>query len=234
MPPESAVVEDEQGADASRRRFQRVRLTLLGRFMLENRREYPCQTVDMSPGSCALIAPVLGAIGERVVVYIDHIGRVEGRVARLFDGGFALTFESGERKRDKLASKLTWLANRYHLNLAEDRRHERLTPTHSKATLNLPDGRQYEGSLVDLSLSGASLGTDYKPPIGSQVRVGKIRAVVVRHTEDGVAVEFAVLQTAESLEEGLAPKPAEKAPAPTPAEDDAAVAAAEGESPAAS
>lgn len=209
MPSESPVLREDEAAEANRRRFQRVRLTLLGRFMLENRREYPCQTVDMSPGSCALIAPVLGAIGERVVVYIDHIGRVEGRVARLFEGGFALTFDGTDRKRDKLASKLTWLANRYHLNLAEDRRHERITPSQSVARVSLPDGRNFSAAIIDLSLSGASLGIEYKPPIGSPLKLGNIRSTVVRHTEDGIAVEFAVLQTAESLEDGLAAEPAE-------------------------
>jgi hypothetical protein len=209
MPSESPVLKEDEAADANRRRFQRVRLTLLGRFMLENRREYPCQTVDMSPGSCALIAPVLGAIGERVVVYIDHIGRVEGRVARLFEGGFAMTFDGTDRKRDKLASKLTWLANRYHLNLAEDRRHERLTPSQSVVRASLPDGRGFSSAIIDLSLSGASLGIEYKPPVGSPLKLGNIRSTVVRHTEDGIAVEFAVLQTAESLEHGLAAEPAE-------------------------
>ena len=37
-----------------RRRFQRVKVNLLGRFMLEDRHEYPCQTADISPGSAAL------------------------------------------------------------------------------------------------------------------------------------------------------------------------------------
>lgn len=31
------------------RRHQRVKVSLLGRYMLSDRREYPCQTVDMSP-----------------------------------------------------------------------------------------------------------------------------------------------------------------------------------------
>ncbi len=35
---------------AEQRRHQRVRTELLGRYMLSDRREYPCQTVDMSPG----------------------------------------------------------------------------------------------------------------------------------------------------------------------------------------
>ena len=33
-----------------RRRHQRVKVNLLGRYMLADRREYPCQVVDMSPG----------------------------------------------------------------------------------------------------------------------------------------------------------------------------------------
>jgi c-di-GMP-binding flagellar brake protein YcgR len=41
-----------------RRRHSRVPLALLGRYMLPNFREYPCQTVDISPGGVALTAPV--------------------------------------------------------------------------------------------------------------------------------------------------------------------------------
>ncbi|MGH9445331.1 MAG: PilZ domain-containing protein, partial [Terriglobia bacterium] len=40
---------------AERRRFQRVRVNLLGRYMLADRREFPCQVVNMSPGGMALI-----------------------------------------------------------------------------------------------------------------------------------------------------------------------------------
>ena len=59
--------------------------------MLEDRREYPCQTQNMSPGSVALTTPIVGRVGERVVAYIDHIGRVEGQITRAYDGGFAMT-----------------------------------------------------------------------------------------------------------------------------------------------
>lgn len=186
-----------------RRRYQRVRVNLLGRFMLESRREYPCQTIDMSPGSCALVSPITARLGERVVAYIDHIGRVEGQVTRLFDGGFAMSLKATLRKKDKLAAKLTWLANRYNLNLAEDRRHERIIPANPFARVSVPDGREYPCRIIDLSLSGAALSMEYKPPIGSPVRLGHVRGVVVRHFEEGVAIEFAVLQTHESLEQNI-------------------------------
>ena len=47
-----------------RRRFQRVRVNLLGRYMLADRREFPCQVTDMSPGGMALIARARWASGS--------------------------------------------------------------------------------------------------------------------------------------------------------------------------
>ena len=71
-----------------RRRHQRVKVNLLGRYMLADRREFPYQVVDMSPGGMALIAPIAGQPGERVIAYVDHLGRLEGKVARVLENGF--------------------------------------------------------------------------------------------------------------------------------------------------
>ena len=172
--------------------------------MPENRLEFPCQTRDISPGGVALPTPVLGRVGERVVAYLDHLGRVEGQIARTFEGGFAMTINATLRKKDKLAAQLTWLANRHELKLPEDRRHERVIPKVTLATtVHLPDGREYPATVIDMSLSGAAIAVKVKPPIGSPVSVGKLRANIVRHLEEGFAVEFATLQTMTSLEQNL-------------------------------
>src|SRR5271154_6739062 len=118
-----------------RRRHQRVKVNLLGRYMLADRREFPCQVVNMSPGGIALIAPVAGAAGERVIAYVDHLGRLEGRIARIFQNGFAMTISATSRKRDKLAAQLTWLANRHLLASPEDRRHGRMAPKNPTSRL---------------------------------------------------------------------------------------------------
>jgi c-di-GMP-binding flagellar brake protein YcgR len=190
-------------ARPERRRFQRVRVNVLGRFMLENRTEYPCQVADMSPGGAALMAPVQGRIGERVVAYIDHIGRIEGEITRLFDGGFAMTVNATARKRDKLAAQLTWLANRHVLNLPEDRRHERIVPKQPFSNVVLPDGREVRAKIIDVSLSGAALQLDSKPPVGTSITVGRMRARIVRHLEEGVAVEFAMVQSEDMIQNNL-------------------------------
>ena len=120
-----------------RRRYQRVKVHLLGRYMLPDRREYPCQVINMSPGGVAMLAPGIGNVGDRVVAYLDHIGRVEGKITRIIDNGFAMTVGATPRKRDKLAAQLTWLANRDILNLPEDRRHDRIVPRNPIAVLTL-------------------------------------------------------------------------------------------------
>lgn len=186
-----------------RRRFQRVRVTLLGRYMLADRREFPCQVVNMSPGGMALIAPVTGTPGERIIAYVDHLGRLEGHIARTFQNGFAMTIAATVRKRDKLAAQLTWLANRQILGLPEDRRHGRIVPRNPAARLIMPNGVNVTCRIIDVSQSGAGITSDQRPPIGALVTLGKVQGRVVRHLEDGFAMEFTRLQHPDFLEENV-------------------------------
>ncbi|MBX3582656.1 MAG: PilZ domain-containing protein [Rhizobiaceae bacterium] len=195
-----AAAIDHTPATAERRNFQRVRVKIYGRFMLEDRTEHPCQVIDMSPGNVSLRSKRIGQPGEKIIAYLDHIGRVEGIVTRTLEDGFAMTVIASERKRDKLAAQLTWLANKHELDLPEDRRHERVAPRNPSSILQLIDGRQYPCRIIDLSLSGAAVEIDVKPAIGVQVTLGTMRGQVVRHFEDGIAIEFAVVQRPESLD----------------------------------
>jgi hypothetical protein len=186
-----------------RRRYQRVPVNLLGRYMLADRREFPCQVINMSPGGMALIAPVVGAPGERIIAYIDHLGRLEGHIARHFQNGFAMTIAATARKRDKLAAQLTWLANRHILGLPEDRRHGRIVPRNPVGRLIMPNGLNVTCRIIDVSQSGAGISTDQRPAIGAVVTLGKVQGRVVRHLDDGFAVEFTRLQHPDFLEDSV-------------------------------
>lgn len=186
------------------RRYQRVKVDLLGRYMLEDRREFPCQVVDMSPGGMAMIAPQSGRVGERVVVYVDHIGRLEGVIARNLPSGFSMTIVASQRKRDKIAAQLTWLANRNMLDLPEDRRHQRSAMQDQTTTVVLDDGNRENCRIVDLSVSGVAVVSDRRPAIGTIARVGKAPGRVVRHLENGYAVEFSRVQNADLLKDAIA------------------------------
>lgn len=175
-------------------RFQRVKVSLLGRYMLTDRREFPCQVLEMSPGDAVVVAPVSGVAGEKVIAYVDHLGRIEGDITEVIDGGFRLDLSATSRKRDKMAAQLTWLANKDMLNLPEDRRHERVVPDNRHSTVVLDDGRRYNCKIIDISLSGAAIELAVRPAMGTPVTLGRMRARVIRHFADGVAVEFVSAQ----------------------------------------
>lgn len=173
------------------RRFQRIKTNLPGRFMMPDQQEYPCQVTEMSPGDIKIYTPVKAEIGDRILVYIEIMGRVDGIVSRLFESGMALTYKLSPLKQDRIADKLTWLANKDTIGTLEDRRHTRQEPSNSSSHIILPDGRSYECQILDISVSGAALSAPVCPDIHTHITLGKMRGKVVRHLDNGFAVEFA-------------------------------------------
>ncbi|WP_232629047.1 PilZ domain-containing protein [Methylobacterium sp. Leaf118] len=186
-----------------KRRHQRVRTELLGRYMLSDRREYPCQTVDMSPGGVRVTCAVLGTIGERVVLYLEQIGRLEGVIVRHPPAGFAIQLNATPRKREKIASQLMWLANRESLGLPEGRTHERLVPVKPGVEIRLENGRIIPARVIDISMSGVALATATAPPIGASVMVGSTPSRVVRYFEGGIGAQFMLPISPDRFHEGI-------------------------------
>ena len=185
------------------RSFQRVSVNIAGRLMLASHEEFPCTAYEMSPGDVSVSCVGRPRINERVVAYLDQIGRLEGKAVALDDAGFTMTINATERKREKLAAQLIWTANKHELGLPEDRRHDRLTPRNTLSQLTLDDGSTHSCKIVDLSLSGAAVDIDLRPSIGMAVRLGNMRGRVVRHFLEGVAIEFNAVQSREALTEFL-------------------------------
>lgn len=194
---ETAVLGAQPATD--KRRHKRVAITLLGRFMRANRHEYPCRLNDISVGGAAINSPVAVDEGERIVVYFDHIGGLEGSVVRVFEGGFAMQFRTTARKREKLAAQLTWLLNRDVLSGVTERRHDRGSVADQNKTVLLDTGETLDCEVVDVSISGASLRMDMRPPIGSSLMLGRMRGRVMRHHEHGIGIQFVDIQEPEAL-----------------------------------
>ncbi len=204
--PAHATRPNQMAGNAIRndqRTFQRVPINMQGRLMLANYEEYECLVTEMSPGDLYVTCEGRPHAEERVIAYIDHLGRVEGNVVAVDGRGFSMSINATERKREKLAAQLTWLANKHELGLPEDRRHDRLMPRNICSELTLEDGTQYVCRIMDLSLSGAAVDVEIRPAIGMPVRLGNMRGRVVRHFVEGVAIEFLSLQSRETLREFL-------------------------------
>ena len=53
--------------------------------------------------------------------------------------------------------------------------------------------------VIDVSLSGASVVAKIKPAVETEVILGRMRGRVVRHHDQGFAVQFAELQDPDNL-----------------------------------
>lgn len=186
---------------ADRRRYRRVHVDLLGRFMRADKEEFSCRMYDISIGGCALLTqtPVPVEPGEKVIAYFDQLGRLEGPVARIFDGGFAMSLQASIHRREKLCATLTWLVNKNELPGIDERRHERNAPMNDIGELKLDEGIVVPCKILDVSISGASVATDARPVAGQVVQLGKLRARVIRQHETGLALEFLDVQNPAAL-----------------------------------
>lgn len=172
-------------------RSQRVQVAFRGRYMLlKSNEEYPCNTFEISPSDVSLFAPVVPMPGEKVVLYLNELGRFTGAAIRETESGFEMNLQLTPKKRDRLADQLTWYANRTTMDLEERRRHDRVVPLMDLTVLRLTRGDEHVVRIRSLSLSGVALETDHIVPMGAEVIVGNTPARVVRISDDGIACEF--------------------------------------------
>ena len=73
------------------------------------------------------------------------------------------------------------------------------------ARLILPNGINVTCRVIDLSQSGAAIAIapDLRPVVGTMVTIGKTQGRVVRHIEDGFAIEFTRLQHSDFIEDNV-------------------------------
>jgi hypothetical protein len=186
-----------------RRRYGRVAVALRGRYRLADGKEFDCQIVDVSPVGFAIRGPLAGDLGERVVAYVQELGRIEGVIVRRAadDEWFALDLRAPLGRLHKLEKKIDWLVRQQAGEVTERRRFTRFDQEQEQTTLQLSDGREFVAGLIDISTSGASLEVDVTPPIGARVTVGKQRSRVSRHFAGGIAVAFDREPTVEIVDE---------------------------------
>lgn len=160
--------------------------------MLPDMSEHPCQVSAISIDGATFITSHVPLPGLAVVAYLEEVGRIEATSAEHVPGGFNVTFSLTGARKDRLQSRLIWLAQKQsgEQPSIEDRRHTRFEPSDSRSLITLSDGREYPCEVVDISLSGAAVKVDVMPAVGTNLLLGKMRGRVVRYLESGIAIEF--------------------------------------------
>jgi len=179
------------------RRDVRIFVSIPGRYSLLDRRNslgerrvFACRAVNLSSSTIALAAPVRGKLGERVIAHIDHLGKLEGPIVRLLEGGFVMNIPASEEERDRLAAKIAWLEDYKNHDLLDRRADARTVPANPYSKMILADGNVEACIVLDLSVSGVALSAETVPDIGTVLAVGSVVGRVVRHFVGGFAVQF--------------------------------------------
>jgi len=176
-----------EGAD--RRRHMRIDAPLKARYLGADGEERPCLVVNISAGGALLRAISPPAESESIVLYIDEIGRFEGKVVRAGKHSFAVDYRSRRSKTARTADALTLTVNQPRESGAAQRAAPRIKHD-EPAMVTLENGEQVPCSIIDISLTGASIEIDPRPPLGAKLTLGKTSAKVVRRHEKGVGVIF--------------------------------------------
>mgnify|MGYP001171286886 CR=1 FL=1 len=176
--------------DIDRRRHARYALKLGVRFMLNGEAESTARLIDVSACGASFATTARPRVGDRIIAYIDTQERLEGVVDRLIRGGLAVRLELSPRRQERLDAAIAAHLGAPEPRLAERRHLTRHPGDGRTCTLTMPNGSSVECAIADFSIVGACLISTLRPPIGTPLRVGKADARVVRHTDQGFAVEF--------------------------------------------
>lgn len=178
-------------AKPDERRFRRVSLSLPAHIVVNAVDEYEGRLVNISPGGMALIAETRAQPGDAVVVRIKDLDVIEGAVARTFPDGFAVSFRLPKRRRTLLTEKLILMTNAPFADGLADRRS---TPRHRSANARticrLSDGTSLYVKIINMSVDGVAVDAPRRPPLGSEIHIGRQRGVVVRHTPRGFVIVY--------------------------------------------
>ncbi|MEQ8267922.1 MAG: PilZ domain-containing protein [Parvibaculum sp.] len=180
--------------EEERRRYPRVAVEARGRFLAPDGSEHECALRDISIGGIAVSSPVPLSVGETIIVYLDDFGRFEGKIARLFDGGFAIETAISGPRRERLQQRLEALARGEKIDVSARRAFARYVPGEAgleeSSVLTMAGGDSIPCRIIDMSLGGAQVAVDPRPAIGTQVSIGRMEGRIVRHTEEGVGIQF--------------------------------------------
>lgn len=179
----------DRSGDRDRRSHQRLDLHLNGRFWTKDLGEQSCSLVDISPGGACVQSGFAPQDDTEIVLMINSIGRIEGRVIRSRPGDFSIAFTSCAETREEISTQITWHFNRNRLGLREDRRGERLAGR-GQDRITLEDGTILQAEIRDVSTTGAAFNTARAPKLGERIQVSSLNGVVVRLLDTGFAVAF--------------------------------------------
>lgn len=181
---------DEEAAEDGAR-LNASTTPVAGRILIAAGEEQPCLVSITLPDRALVMTTATGCPGAEAICYLDGIGAVSGRIETVTARGFKLRLDLSDSRRKRVAARIAWRDEQGD-RAFEQRKDPRLIPHHRAVAVRLPDGPASDGSILDLSRTGAKI--QLTDPVtfstGALIVVGKRYATVVRIEDTAFAVRF--------------------------------------------
>jgi len=175
---------------AEKRVHKRVPTAIAGKiFVASTDAEQSVIVTDISLGGATLQCDTQPAVGTDLVLYLPGFDRFSGKIVHCNAEEAGMRFDCSEAKRERTAEKIM-------LHLAGALRDDTQVRAEARVAMAAPrsftraDGEVVRFQVRDISLTGTSLNTTARPPIGEIVMIGATPGRVTRHFDEGIVLEF--------------------------------------------
>jgi hypothetical protein len=179
------------GGGSEKRKAKRASMNLNGVLFFPGRdAEGRCDIVDFSPHGAGLKFSGSAPVGTKAVLYVDGFGRIEGMVIRRDRTRLAMEFHCSAMKRSRIVEQLSGFVANGMMARVPLRTMARVTRVPEVQEIVTEEGERASCKVLDIALGGALLKTHIRPDVGGTIYFGETAGRVVRHTDEGIAVEF--------------------------------------------
>jgi hypothetical protein len=179
------------GQGTEKRSQERTGVGLKGKLFVPNRgSEDDCVIMDFSSDGAGIKCLGSAPIGTQVVLYVDCFGRFEGIVVQRDRVRLGVRFQSSKVKRERTREQIADFVSNGLPDHTQFRKTARIKEMPPMQYFIAADGSKIDCEVVDIALGGASLKTTQRPGVGEMLAFGETAGRVVRHTDEGIAVQF--------------------------------------------
>jgi hypothetical protein len=173
-----------------RRIDARLPLAIAGKVFIPGEdNEIEVVVLDLSLSGAKLRCGQELAFGTELVLYVPGFDRFAAAVVWAEKTSCGVRFDASPARRERTAQQIVLFLTGVRVTDTHERRNGRI-PVPAPRHFTRPNGDVANFIILDISLSGASLKTMVRPPIGEVVLVGETPGRVSRHFDEGIALEF--------------------------------------------
>jgi hypothetical protein len=169
------------------REFQRMPVALDGMIFIA-KDAHECQLLDLSGGGARLRLATPASVEGDMTLYIQGFGRFRAVIARSADLELSVRFVSDEETMLALLKGLSSYVQGFDAPLTKLRKEIRVAAS-IPAVCRDSDGTAIPCQIINASMRSMSIRMSERPRIGSLVMLGKTKVRVMRHHDQGIAVQ---------------------------------------------